>query len=243
MRPDRKTKLFRNNSAIVLLAAPLLAAAIFYSGCKVGGVVGIMATPGYQEGSIPAEYNLRGDGEGKVLVLATYGGWVDPGANLRYHLTYWVNRHLKEKARLPDKRIIAYEHLVKWRSVRTDPSDITPSEMAEALDADRVLLVEVGRFDLDKMPGTEDYYSGFLAAKASLLDASGRVLWPVSEEGRVIRVGFEVEPNGRQVAVARLATAFAHCITRHFYDCPKKKYTIFDEQGITNPSSIEQELR
>jgi hypothetical protein len=226
----------------VSLAAPLLAAAIFYGGCKVGGVVGIMATPGYQEGSMPAEYNLRRDGAGKVLVLATYGGWVDAGANLRYYLTYWMNRYLGEKARLPDKRIIAYEHLVKWRSARADSADLAPAETAKALGADRVLVVEVGRFELSKMPGT-DYYSGFLAARASLLDGAGQVLWPASGEGRIIRVGFEVEPKGRQAAVARLATACAHCVTRHFYDCPKKEFKIFEEQGATDLTSVEQELR
>jgi len=76
------------------------------------------------------------------------------------------------------------------------------------------------------------YYKGFLSVRSNLRDVStGEKLWPGSAETKGVRVGFEVESHGREAAVARLASASAHCIVRYFYDCPVGKFKIADDIG------------
>ena len=59
-------------------------------------------------------------------------------------------------------------------------------------------------------------------------------LWPESEESKSIKVGFEVEQRGKEIAIKRLAAAVAHCAVRHFYDCPKNKFKIPEDRSRIN---------
>ena len=61
-------------------------------------------------------------------------------------------------------------------------------------------------------------------------------LFDVSDGGKLwthknIRVGFEIEDRGYDVAVKRMAAVFAHCTVRYLYDCPKKKFKIYGDRS------------
>jgi hypothetical protein len=184
-------------------------------------------------GKFTAEYDLAGS-RGSILVLVNQPVWLDPGENLRFHLTEAVVDDLVNKAKVPRKRLIAYKRLAAFRSGRGEFSLLSPSEVGKALGADMVLVAELAGGGLEKLPES-GYYSASLSARAALIEtASGRQLWPGDPAGKPVKVGFEIEPKGREAAVLRLSQAFAHCTTRYLYDCRKKHFKIFDDRIATD---------
>ena len=205
--------------------------AFFHIGCKYGGIVALMGTPSYHEREIPAEYDLTGHTDKKILVLAEQPAYLNARANLRYHLTRAVNKNLAAKTEIPPENLISYSRLSEFRSSHTDFSLLSPAQVGAALDADMVLLVIIEDYQLDEMAET-GYYKGFLDVQTVLLNvAADEKLWPESAESKSIRVGFEVEDRGRAVALARLATASAYCTVRYLYNCPKNKFRIAEDRS------------
>lgn len=195
------------------------------SGC---GIVGVAGTQNAYEKKIPAEYDLTGQKDRKLLVLVEQPGWLSTEVNLRYYLTGAIRESFITNVKIPSEYIISYNELSEFRSNKSDFSSLSPIEVGQALGADIVLMVMIEDYQLNEMPDT-DYYNGFLGAQAILFEtATGLKLWPESEMGKNIKVGFEAERN-RELAVDRLVSAAAHCITRYFYNCPKYKFKIFDE--------------
>jgi hypothetical protein len=137
------------------------------------------------------------------------------------------------KLEIPPEYLVSYSELSEFRSNQPNFSLLTPMQVGEALDANMVLLVSIEDYQLREMGGT-GYYKGFLSARAVLLDtATGKKLWPESVESKGAEVGFEFEQHGQEVAITRLVTACAYCITRYFYNCPKDKFKIAeDKSGI-----------
>jgi hypothetical protein len=203
----------------------VLAAIFSSSGC---GIVGVAGTQSAYEKKIPAEYDLAGQKDKKVLVLVEQPGWLSTEVNLRFYLTEAISESFIANVKIPPDYIISYKELSEYRSNKSDFSSLSPVEVGQALSADIVLLVMIEDFQLNQIPDT-DYYSGFLGAQSILFEtATGLKLWPESEMGKSIKVSFEAERN-RDLSVNRLVTAAAHCITRYLYNCPKYKFKIFDE--------------
>lgn len=208
-----------------------MAMAFFQSGCKYGEIVGLLGTPSYHERKIPAEYNLTEHTDQKILVLVDQPGWLSARVNLRYHLTRAINKNLMEKIEIPSDYLVSYDELFKFRSNRDDFSLFSPLQVGEVLDANMVLLVMIEDYELEKI-AEAGYYRGLLNIQTILLEvATGEKLWPKSAGSRGVKVGFEVERRGREVAVARLAAACAHCTTRYFYNCPKNKFSISEDRS------------
>lgn len=209
----------------------VLVVVFFQSGCKYGGIVSVLGTPSYHEIEVPAEYNLTEHTDQKILILVDQPGWLGARANLRYYLTRAIRKNLVEKVEIPSDCLVSYSELFEFRSNKDNFSLLSPVQVGEALDANMVLLVVIEDYQLEKMAET-NYYKGFLSTRAVLLDvASGEKLWPKSARSRSVKVGFEVEGRGREIAVARLVAACAHCTTRYLYNCRKNKFKIAEDRS------------
>lgn len=211
-----------------LIAFPVLILALFYSGC---GIVGLMGTKSPYEKKIPAEYDLYKLKDRKILVVVEQPGWLDTRMNLRYYLTEAVNASFQVKVKISPESVISYDELSEFRSKSGDFSLFSPVEMGKALGADLVLVVMIEDYRLNQLADTE-YYNGFLGVKNALFDtATGEKVWPIEEQGKSVKVGFDGGENGQEAAVGRLVSGCAYCITRYFYNCPSNKFKIFDERS------------
>jgi hypothetical protein len=204
-----------------------LAGVFFCGGC---GIVGLMGTPTRYEEKIPAEYDLAAQKGKKVLVLVERpGGPLDAQANLRFYLTKTISENLIAKAKIPPEYIISYKELSEFRSGRSDFSLLSATAVGKALGADIVLLVMVEDYQLSEIAEMTNYYNGLLKVQIAIIEtAGGGQVWPGTEMGKSIQVGFEMEKD-RETAVYRLVSACAHCTTRYFYNCPRYKFKIADE--------------
>lgn len=214
-----------------LVIFSFLTAALFYSGCSFVGTAGTLGSPTSHEKKIPAEYDLTMRRKQKILVLVNQPAYLDAQANLRFYLTEAMSKNLVKKVKIRPWFLVGYNELSEFRSNRPDFSLLSPAEVGTALDADMVLLVTLEEYQLHELAET-GYYKGFLSARAILLDtATGEKLWPKSAKSKSIKVGFEVESYGQEVAVKRLMDACAHCTVRYFYNCPKDKFKTFDDKS------------
>jgi hypothetical protein len=209
-----------------LIARAILPLFLLCSGC---GLVGMAGTLTDDENKIPAEFDLTKSKDSKILVLVDQPAYLSAEVNLRQYLTDAINASFESKLKFKAERLFTYEQLSDFRAGRSDFRELSPSRVGAALDANMVLFVVVANYEILKLSGT-DYYRGMLSARALLLDCSnGNRLWPAETESRIIKVGFEVERGGREVAAARLAGDAAYCITRYFYNCPKRSFKIADD--------------
>ncbi|MHC4158703.1 MAG: hypothetical protein ACYSSO_06460 [Planctomycetota bacterium] len=206
-------------------------AVFFHGGCQYAPLAGIFGTPGYHERTVTTEYNLAKHTDQKILVLVDQPGWLDAQMNLRFYLTRAINKDLVTKVKIPGTSLVSYNKLSEFRSNQPDFSLLSPVEIGTAVDANMVLLVVVEDYKLNEV-AEGNYYEGFLGTRSALFDtATGEKLWPKSAASKSVTVGFEVEPRGRKVAVARLAMACAHCTTRYLYNCPKNRFKIIEDRS------------
>ena len=223
-----KTQYKHKHFVFYLFTFILFGAGLFWGGC---GIVAVMGTSTNYEKKVPAEFELAKHRDQKILVLVNQPGWLNAEVNLRYYLTEAINKKLIEKLKIPSKHLVAYSQLSEFRSNQRNFSSLSPVEVGGGLGADMVLLVTIADYQLRGMTEA-DYYKGHLNTETILIDvATGEKLWPKSAKSKSVKVGFEVERNGQQAAVKRLASACAYCMTRYFYDCPKKKFKIADDKS------------
>jgi hypothetical protein len=216
-----------------IVAFFVLVAIVFHSGCNLLGIIAVLGTPSSHEKKVTADYGLADRKDQKILVLVNQGVWLNADVNLRYYLTEAVNENLLNKVKIGPNYLISYSKLAEIRSKQPDLAQLSPVELAAALDADMVLLVEIDAFSLNELP-EDGYYKGYLNARAVLLEtATTMKLWPKSEKSKVIKVGFDVEPQGKEAAVDRLASASAYGIVRYLYNCPRNKFKFADDRSGT----------
>jgi len=225
----KKMKKLRFESLFSYLLAILVGGGVFFgNGCGIGSMIG---TPTRHEKKVPAEYELIEQKEKRILILVEQPARFMGTANLRYYLTRDIREYLIKKVRMPAGGLISYEKLVEYRNNEGDFSRLKPIEVGRGLKADIILMVEVEDLQLYEMAKT-GFVKGLLSCRAVILDTStGEKLWPKSFSGKGIRVGFEFDERGREVGVARLSAASAHCLTRYFYNCPMDKFKIADDRG------------
>jgi len=205
------------------VAVPVSLVLIFCFGCGI-------LTPSAHETKIPAEFKLAEYKGKKTLVLVNQPAWLGAPLALRRELTERINNYLVEKVELSSDDIIEYEQLSDFRAKRVDYSMMTEAQIGRALGADFVLLAVLDGFAMSKLPDV-DYYNGALSCQVMLIDVeSGRKLWP-EEAAKPIRVGFEFDVRGAEIALKRLANSAAYCATRYLYDCRKDKFKIADDRS------------
>ncbi|MBN2457393.1 MAG: hypothetical protein JXB29_12800 [Sedimentisphaerales bacterium] len=210
--------------AIVLL----LIAAVCPAGC---GVVSLLGNPTSFEKKVAAEFNLISRKKQKLLVLVDQQLWTSTQVDMRYDLTEALDEILASKVKFPAERLVSYSELTKMRSEKRDFSQLLPVEQAKALSVDLILLVDVEQCYISCIAET-GCCGGYLFARAALYDTAwDDRLWPETAEYRDVTIGFDIEPDGPDAAVKRLAKGAAHCISRYFYDCPKAGFKISDDKS------------
>ena len=219
-----------NNKNSIICLITFLTAIFFAAGCGYEGLGSILGTKSYHEEMMTAEFDLTKQIDKKILVLVDQPAWLDSQANLRYYLTRTIRRYIMERTKLQPENLISYDKLADFRSSRPDFSSMSPAEVGKAMDANMVLLVLIENYQLKEMAET-GYFTGNLDTRAILYDTqTGEKLWPKREDAKSIKVGFEAEGGGSEMAVSRLAVASAFCTTRYFYDCPKAVFRIAEDR-------------
>lgn len=219
-----------NYKSSILCAITFFEILSFVSGCKYAPLVSLLGTESYSEEKVPAEFDLTRQIGKKILVLVDQPTWLNSEANLRFYLTKAIRQNIMVKTKLTPENLISYDHLVEFRSSRPDFSSLSPVEVGRAMDANMVLLILIENYDLHEMAQT-GYLMGNLDTRAFLYDIqTGEKLWPKQETSKSVKVGFEIETGGMEIAISRLAVASAFCTTRYFYDCPKAQFRIADDK-------------
>lgn len=215
---------------LAILAAMLLPLLALSAGCQLAGLASVAGSPTGYETKTPAEFDLTEHPDKKILVLVNQPAYFQTQENLRFYLTDAILAALRQRIELLPENLIDYDRLADFRSTRPDFAMLTPAHIGRAIDANLVLLVELDNYELYEMEST-GYHKGFLAGRVSLIDVqTQKKIWPADNE-KDVQVGFEVEPKSREIAVARLVLAFAHCSTRYLYDCPKRYFQIADDRS------------
>jgi len=190
------------------------------SGCQIPA---LMSKPTRDEKKIPAEYNLKAQSDKKLLILVNQPSWSAGPANLKPYLTKAIQKNIQ------DNKILKADNFVTYDG-RTDYVELSPRDSGKAAGADLVLVVAIEQQSV--RVEQIRYYRGLLTGRAQLIDvASGAVLWPNEPDGKNLRIEFDLERNGYDAAVSRLANSFAHCVVRYFYDCSVAKFQIFDDKS------------
>ena len=214
-----------------LITVFILAVVLSQGGCGVAKIIGILGTPTEHEKKVAAEYDLAEHENQKILVLVNQPAWLNTQVNLRYYLTETISNHLVKKVGILPESFISYDKLSEFRSGQSDFSFLTPVEIGAALDADMVLLVVVEDYKLNALVEF-GYYEGFLDTRVALFDTkTEKKVWPEYAGSKGIKVGFEIEEKGREIATARLVAASAYCLVRYFYDCPKNRFRIAEDRS------------
>jgi hypothetical protein len=207
---------------------------ILFQGC---GLIGILGTESSYEKKVPAEVKLikdkKSDNNRKLLVLVKQPSWLNAPPLLGQLLTEQIQLRLVANAALKFSNLISEESLSKFRGSTPNFYSMTTLEIGKAMNADWVLVVELTSYRLFNISDTE-YFGGGLAGKAFVIDtADTRQLWPDKLGGEQIEIAFDVEKRGNKAALARLAAAYSHCVTRYFYDCPRRRFKIADEKTVS----------
>jgi len=232
----------------IIIAFVSILASFFLTGCELAGN---LATERDSEKKIPAEFKLA-DTEGKIAIVAVQPAWIKAPMDMRVVLTEAFNLRLQEKAKIKEDRLIPYEEILKARqSMPVDKKD-SAFDIAGKVSAKYVIIVQITDFDLATF-AEKDFYNGSMQAKTCLYDMNETQLWPnenksdISEiayssekdtekdiekdiDCKITAVGIEAEKGTVKLSVERLAMATAHCVVRHFYNCPKPQFKIAEEQ-------------
>ncbi len=207
----------------------VLAMGLFCSGCNV---FGLLVSETIHEERSKAQFRLAEYGKEGVLLFVDSLKRTNVAYGFQEELEGSIEHYLVKKARLKRKNILDWDALSELRSSRPDFDRMSPVKVGEALGVGKVLYVRIENYSLYNIDG-RDYYEGFLVTRSVLFDVgTGAVVWPDTRAGKVIRVKVDLETKGREATVARLTTATAHCITRFFYNCPRDRFRISEEQVI-----------
>ncbi len=205
---------------------------IYVSGCLMitAGcyVPASMSSPRESERKVLAEYKLAAAKPNKILILVNKPSYVPVNADIAMYLTEAIRQNLDAKADIPMQKTVPYRQVLEYRAER-NLAEMTPAQLAAAAGADHVMLVDVEDYEMTNVAGM-GFYRGSLTVRCFLFDSTGKQVWPASNTGRQISVGFDTEGDKFEAAVIKLSGAAAHCIARSFKDTPKYKYGIFEEK-------------
>lgn len=196
------------------------------SGCGIVSVLGD-ATP--SEKKVPAEFPLKKYAKGNVLVFVDRTRTSNVTFGFHSELERALNAYMEKKVRVSKKYMIPSEILEQLKQQRSDFDRLSPVEIGSKLGASVVLYVLIEDYSLYQLRN-RNYYTGSVMTRSIVFDvATGKVLWPGGDSGRVIRAKVEVETKGTGEVVNRLTNTVAHCITRYFYNCSQARFRTIDE--------------
>ena len=224
---------------IKMLLAMTAFSIVFCQGCAL---IGIFGSETSSEKKIPAEIRLfpgkTVDKNKKLLVLIRQPSYLNAPPLLTQILTEQIQVRLVANAVLSPVNLVGSDAFAQFRKSTPSFYAMSPQELGKALNADWILVADLNVFQLANIEDTA-YCSGELSGRVFLIEVAGdRQLWPANAAGRKIDVGFDIEKRGAKPAFERLASSFAHCATRYFYDCPRNRFKISDEKTVSELSQF-----
>ena len=207
----------------------LLALTAFLGGCEVLNLGEILVTPTYGEQKIPAEYDLKANSEGGILIYVEGSPSSGSSLSLEDQASKIIKGYMVKRAKIKDKYVLPLSRLSLARANGDALKGLAPVHIGKKLEKSLVLHVIIENNQLYQMSG-RGYYDGTLVTRTRLYDVeTGQVLWPDEKGGRIVKTHVELETAGRKVASERLLSATGHCIVRSLYNCIRNKYRIKDE--------------
>lgn len=192
-------------------------------GCQVSSV---MFEPTPREKKVPAEFNLKQALNDDKNVLIVVDRSIGSGADkeLIEGLTVSVGEMLRKNAKITDKKVHNLSQYSDMEHLGNGFMQLGPYEAGERTDNEFVLFVTILNYELYPA-GHKDYYTGELAARASIYSMETvQPVWPMERGGKDLRMRVELETQGRQQALAKLLSSMAHGITRYLYDCKRGNF-------------------
>lgn len=197
--------------------------------CAGCGIVSVLGSETPSEKRIDAEFSLKEHKGEKVLIFVDHTRASNASYGFQSQLERALNSYMVKKVRVPMKSMISSVVLDALKDLKTDFDSLSPVKIGSYAGADLVLYVLIEDYSFYQIP-SRNYYTGSVATRSLLFDvSSGKIVWPASESGRVIKAKVEMETGGSEIVVNRLTNAVAHSITRYFYDCPQNKFRTMDE--------------
>jgi hypothetical protein len=204
------------------------------SGCMALDFLGILAKPTYGEQKIPAEYDLKANSEGGILIYVEPAIGSGAGVSLQPKIANIIKAHMVQKAKIKDQYIDPRSQASLFRSENDEFQGLSPVQIGKKLSAGLVLHVRIENYGLYEM-SDRGYYGGSMTTQSVLYEVeSGKVLWPVDGKGKLFRTKVELEIGGQKATTDRLLRAMGYCIVRNFYDCIRNQYRIKDEVEDVN---------
>ncbi|MGE4285246.1 MAG: hypothetical protein AB7F23_01370 [Phycisphaerae bacterium] len=214
----------------IMLLVLLLAALLPAGGCSIASIL----LSGNEPARIDREYDIAADmqnGE-KIFVYVAQPSYIDTPVSIRKQMADNVEAYLKTyfEDSYIEGNILTYRDYNELESLA---AGFDPAAKAKELGASKLLYIELMKLDMLKLSQL-GYYSASMKVAALYYDVStGEKLWPEKEKYNITSYDIECEKDVEKTC-SRLATANAHCILRHFYDCERNKYRIADELADTS---------
>ena len=202
---------------------------LLMGGCEALNIAKIITTPTYGEQKIPAEYDLKANSKGGILVYVEPGIGSGVGVSLQKDVSNVIKGYIVQKAKIKGGYVNAQSQISLIQDQGDRFKGLSPVQIGKELSAGLVLHVRIENYGLYQM-SDRGYYNGSMSSRSMLYEvASGKVVWPVDEGGKVIRTNVELETGGQKPTADRLVRATGYCIVRNFYDCIRNQYNIKDE--------------
>lgn len=211
------------NKIIVSLVAIL---GLLNSGCVI---VAKLGTPTRSEKIIDAEFMLAEHDYGKIAIVVR-------GQNKNMESErLGSNIYIATKASLINNKLITSEDLIRDRFYKdyknsvANFNELSLRQIAETLNVDTILEITIDKYKLTNMAGT-NYYEGSIKLGGSLYSLEqDMVIWPEDGFSKQVSLGFDIDSNGHEAAMKRLAVKGSHCITRYLYNCPLPNFKVSEE--------------
>ena len=202
---------------------------LFMAGCEVLNIVEIITTPTYGEQKIPAEYDLKANSKGGIVIYVEPTVGSGAGVSLQTSLSNTIKGYMVQKAKISEKYVNPQSKISLIRAEGDQFKGLSPVQIGKKLSAGLVLHVRIENYGLYQM-SDRGYYNGSMATRSMLYDVeSGKLVWPADNSGKLIRTQVELETGGQKPTSDRLVSATGYCIVRYFYDCIRNQYRIKDE--------------
>jgi hypothetical protein len=216
----------RRTTATIIGVIAIAAGGMMLQGCNI---FGWLASPGPFEEKVDPEYDLKSQKESKIYVFVEAAPGSGANVGDADKLGAVVVARILQKTGIDKKYILNNSSKSSLQNPFTRPEQI-----AEEAGAGLVLYVHLEQFEILNLQG-DKVYSGRVRCRSLLIDVqNGKTVWPSEEAGSESDVEVGLSDKGREEVVARLSTATAHCIVRHFYTCAKTDYRVNEERDALN---------
>jgi hypothetical protein len=216
----------RKNGFLAIIA---VFGCLLMGGCEALNIVEIITTPTYGEEKIPAEYDLKANSKGGILIYVEPSIGSGVGISLQKDVSDVIKGYMVKKAKIKGGYVNAQSKISLVRAEGDRFKGLSPVQIGKKLSAGLVLHVRIENYGLYQM-SDRGYYNGSMATRSMLYEVeSGKLVWPADEGGKLIRTHVELETGGRKPTADRLIQATGFCIVRNFYNCIRNQYKITDE--------------